>query len=129
VPASDAEANRCLDLIVDDGGAWYVGLSTTVPTRSGSDLTNVTDSGLPLVALPRDGAATWDAAVARRVMPTDALSLGVSAGAFVAVARVFWDGPDADTATPVRASRIAPITVSVGAPVTLPPASLALDHD
>lgn len=124
---ADTESNRCLDQAVSDGGSWWVGASSTVPVLVGGELTDVTDVGLPLVELPRDGAATWAPAAARSVQPLTGVSWPAVPSTFLPVARIFWDGPDPLTASPVRWARLGSTPqVQVGASFMLPPESLAL---
>lgn len=125
--AAEVESNRVLDAAVSDGGSWWVGVSSSVPELEDGALVNVTDVGLPLQELPRDGAGSWAPASARRVQPLAGFTWASSPVSFLPVARVFWDGPDPATATPVRWARLgATPVVPVGVSFILPAESCAL---
>ena len=123
------EANERLDAVVSRGGSWWVGWSTTLPDEVYSPESITLIPGLALVELPRDGAATWEAASGARVQPLAGLSFGtLPAGTdYVPMARVFFDGSDPATANVMSAARCADVTVYGGQPFVCSPAALALD--
>lgn len=122
MPTSDAAANATLDLEVSAGGSWWVGFATN---DLDMDLTvTVDEAPMDRVALPRNGATTWEAADARSVRPLADLPMGAAADDFTPTFWVFWDSESGGT--PQRAARVPDMEILAGSTVIIPADTLTL---
>lgn len=105
---ADVLANEMLTLLVDAGGTWGVGLSSTMPSLVSGGLIDVTDiADVPHGTVDRD-AADWDLATDPRAASVT-VHLGEAEADVAPVAWVLYDG-----STAVHAGRL------VGGPTSWP---------
>lgn len=118
---SDDLAHEILELTIDAGGTWDVGLSSTVPVLTAGVYTGVTDvTEVDHGTLTR-ATASWATPSGRSVIPTADVSLGTASADCTAVAWILYDGTD-----PVWASRITDLNIASGSNVTLPKEAIRL---
>lgn len=113
---ADVLANEMLTLLVDAGGTWDVGLSSTMPTLTSGGLTNVTDvADVPHGTVDRD-AADWDLTTDPRAAAV-VVHLGLADADVSPVAWVLYDG-----STAVHAGRLSggPTSWPEGTDISVP---------
>lgn len=128
MPTSDAAANATLDREVSAGGSWWVGLALNagVDVLDAALTVPVIESALPRVELPRDGAATWEAASSRMVRPLAAVSFGAAPADETPTYWVLWSAETGGT--PQHAGQIPDSSYTAGTGAVLPAESLVLTH-
>ena len=118
---SDDLAHEILELTIDAGGTWDVGLSSTVPVLTAGTYTGVTDVTEITHGTLTRATAAWATPSGRSVIPLADVSLGTASDDCTAVAWILYDGTDV-----VWASRIADLNIAAGSTVTLPKEAIRL---